>query len=44
LIAVADGVIEAPIGGEIAARLPPAALHLFDAEMGEALFHGMESA
>jgi multiple sugar transport system ATP-binding protein len=44
LIAVADGIVEAPIGGEIAARLAPQGLHLFDAETGEAMFHGLEPA
>ena len=44
LIAVEGGVVEAPIGGEIAARIPPEGLHLFDAETGEAMFHGMEPA
>jgi multiple sugar transport system ATP-binding protein len=44
LIAVEGGVVEAPIGGEIAARIPPEGLHLFDAGTGEAIFHGMEPA
>jgi multiple sugar transport system ATP-binding protein len=44
LIAVADGMVEAPLGGEIAVRLPPRSLHLFDAATGRALAHGMEPA
>lgn len=44
LIAVEGGVVEAPIGGEIAARIPPDGLHLFDATTGEAIVHGMEPA
>ena len=44
LIAVADGMVEAPLGSEIAVRLPPRSLHLFDSETGVALAHGMEPA
>jgi multiple sugar transport system ATP-binding protein len=44
LIAVEGGVVEAPVGGEIAARIPPEGLHLFDAGTGDAMFHGMEPA
>jgi multiple sugar transport system ATP-binding protein len=44
LIAVADGMVEAPLGSEIAVRLPPRSLHLFDAATGMALAHGMEPA
>jgi multiple sugar transport system ATP-binding protein len=41
LIAVAQGVVDAPIGSEIAVLLPPEALHLFDGETERALFHGL---
>jgi multiple sugar transport system ATP-binding protein len=41
LIAVAEGVVDAPIGSEIAVLLPPEALHLFDGESERALFHGL---
>jgi multiple sugar transport system ATP-binding protein len=41
LIAVAQRVVDAPIGSEIAALLPPKALHLFDGETERALFHGL---
>jgi multiple sugar transport system ATP-binding protein len=44
LIAVANGMVEAPLGSEIAVRLPPRSLHLFDSETGVALAHGMEPA
>jgi multiple sugar transport system ATP-binding protein len=40
LIAVAHGVVDAPIGSEIAATLPAESLHLFDGETERALFHG----
>jgi len=44
MIAVAQGVVDAPIGSEIAALLPPEALHLFDGETGRALCHGLAAA
>jgi multiple sugar transport system ATP-binding protein len=44
LIAVAHGVVDAPIGREIAAMLPPESLHLFDGDTERALFHGIGTA
>jgi multiple sugar transport system ATP-binding protein len=44
LIAVAHGVVDAPIGSEIAAMLPAESLHLFDAKTERALAHGLETA
>ncbi len=44
LIAVADGMVDAPSGSGIAVHLPPRSLHLFDAKSGMALAHGMEPA
>jgi multiple sugar transport system ATP-binding protein len=44
LIAVAHGVVDAPIGSEIAAMLPTESLHLFDGETERALFHGVGAA
>jgi multiple sugar transport system ATP-binding protein len=44
VIAVAHGVVDAPIGSEIAAILPPESLHLFDGETERALFHGVGAA
>lgn len=44
LIAVAHGVVDAPIGSEIAAMLPTESLHLFDSETERALFHGVGAA
>ena len=44
LIAVAHGVVDAPIGSEISAMLPPESLHLFDGETERALFHGVGAA
>jgi multiple sugar transport system ATP-binding protein len=44
LIAVADGMVEAQLGSQIAVRLPARSLHLFDAETGAAMAHGMEPA
>jgi multiple sugar transport system ATP-binding protein len=44
LIAVAHGVVDAPIGSEVAAMLPAEALHLFDGETERALFHGPGAA
>ncbi len=44
LIAVAHGVVDAPIGSEIRAMLPIESLHLFDGETERALFHGVGAA
>jgi multiple sugar transport system ATP-binding protein len=44
LIVVAHGVVDAPIGSEIAAMLPVESLHLFDGETERALFHGVGAA
>jgi multiple sugar transport system ATP-binding protein len=44
LIAVAHGVVDAPIGSEIVAMLPAESLHLFDGETERALFHGVGAA
>ena len=44
LIAVAHGVVDAPIGSEIRAMLPTESLHLFDGETERALFHGVGAA
>jgi multiple sugar transport system ATP-binding protein len=44
LIAVAHGIVDAPIGSGIAAVLPAESLHLFDARTERALSHGLETA
>ena len=44
LIAVAHGVVDAPIGSEITTMLPAQSLHLFDARTERALSHGLEAA
>jgi multiple sugar transport system ATP-binding protein len=44
LIAVAHGVVDAPIGSEIKVMLPTESLHLFDGETERALFHGIGAA
>ncbi|MGD9508836.1 MAG: ABC transporter ATP-binding protein [Geminicoccaceae bacterium] len=43
LVAVAHRRIEAPVGSSVAVTLPPAAMHLFDAESGKALLHGLQA-
>ena len=44
LIAVAEGSVTARAGETVGVALTPNALHLFDAESGAALFHGLEPA
>ena len=44
LVAVADGAIAAPLEGEVRVSLPLRSLHLFDADSGAALSHGLEPA
>jgi multiple sugar transport system ATP-binding protein len=44
LIAVADGAVDAPLQGHLRLDLPMAAVHLFDAESGLALTHGLGRA
>jgi multiple sugar transport system ATP-binding protein len=44
LVAVADGAIAAPLEGEVRVALPLRSLHLFDADSGAALSHGLEPA
>jgi multiple sugar transport system ATP-binding protein len=43
LVAVAHRRIDAPIGSSVAVTLPPAAMHLFDAESGNAVLHGLQA-
>jgi multiple sugar transport system ATP-binding protein len=43
LVAVAHRRIDAPIGSSVAVTMPPAAMHLFDAESGKALVHGLQT-
>jgi multiple sugar transport system ATP-binding protein len=43
LVVVAHRRIEAPVGGTVPVSLPPAAMHLFDAESGAAVRHGLEA-
>ena len=43
LVAVAHRRIDAPIGSTVAVTLPPAAMHLFDAESGNAVLHGLHA-
>ncbi|MFL5332170.1 MAG: ABC transporter ATP-binding protein [Geminicoccaceae bacterium] len=43
LVVVAHRRIEARIGGTVPVRLPPGAMHLFDAASGRALLHGLEA-
>jgi len=44
LVAVADGAIAAPLDSEVRVALPLRSLHLFDADSGAALSHGLEPA
>ncbi len=44
LIAVADGALAAPVQSAVRLALPIEALHLFDADTGVALMHGLEVA
>jgi multiple sugar transport system ATP-binding protein len=44
LITVADGAIDAPVGSTVRVSLPAESLHLFDAETGAALMHGLQPA
>ncbi len=44
LVAVSHGPIAAKAGESVAYDLRPADLHVFDAESGAALSHGMEAA
>ena len=41
LVAVAHRRIEAPVGGTVQVSLPPSAMHLFAADSGAALQHGL---
>jgi multiple sugar transport system ATP-binding protein len=41
VIGVADGPIQARLGETLPVRFPPEGLHLFDAETGAALSHGL---
>jgi multiple sugar transport system ATP-binding protein len=43
LVVVAHRRIDASIGGTVPVRLPPGAMHLFDAASGRALLHGLEA-
>jgi multiple sugar transport system ATP-binding protein len=43
LVAVAHRRIDAPIGSSVPVTLPPAAMHLSDAENGKAVLHGLQS-
>ena len=40
LIVVADADVRASVGDEIPVMIPPHAIHLFDSDTGQALFHG----
>ena len=44
LVAVADRAAKGPVGGEVSLFLPNDALHVFDAESGQALMHGSRRA
>ncbi|MCB1884086.1 MAG: ABC transporter ATP-binding protein [Geminicoccaceae bacterium] len=44
LIAVTDGALDVPAGSEAPLTLPLESIHLFDAESGVALMHGLEPA
>ena len=43
LVAVAHRRIDAPVGTKVPVTLPPAAMHLFDADSGRALVHGLHA-
>jgi multiple sugar transport system ATP-binding protein len=43
LVVVAHRPIDAAVGGTVPVSLPPAAMHLFKAETGKALLHGLDA-
>ena len=44
LIAVAGRDLEAPVGSQVPVAIPGEAVHVFDAETGAAIQHGLEFA
>jgi multiple sugar transport system ATP-binding protein len=43
LVVVGNGLIRSPVGDRVRVGLPLAAMHLFDAESGRALVHGLDA-
>jgi multiple sugar transport system ATP-binding protein len=44
LIAIAGRDLQAPVGSQVPVVIPAEAVHIFDAETGVAIQHGLESA